>query len=64
VDRFQPEGRDRIAGDEALAEAPMRLFRDLARKLVNVPREELRDQRPRYTTENAAQRERRKRKER
>ncbi len=37
-------------------------FRELARKLVNVPREELRKKRELYESSNVARREQRKRK--
>jgi hypothetical protein len=41
----------------------MRLFKNLARRLVNVPRPELQEQQERYDAENAGRRIRRKRKD-
>jgi hypothetical protein len=65
-DQCPREDRERVEGSES-SDRPssnaMKLFKKLARRLVNVPRPELQQQQERYDVENAARRNRRKRKD-
>ena len=66
--RPRPEGHAKAEASDAALNEPAapgatQRFNDLARKLLNVPREELRYEQERYDVANAARRERRKRKE-
>jgi hypothetical protein len=65
--RLHPESHTKAEASDARLNEPVapgasRRFNDLARKLVNVPREELRHEQERYDVENSARRDRSKRK--
>jgi hypothetical protein len=64
--RPPPESRAKAAVSRepargGVAPSPMEKFNDLARKVVNVPREELRQEQERYDAANSVRREQRKR---
>jgi hypothetical protein len=59
-DREMGEGS---GGSDRPSSNAMKLFKNLARRLVNVPRPELQQQQERYDAENAARRTGRKRKD-
>jgi len=66
--RPRPEGHAKAEASDATINEPVapgatQRFNELARKLLNVPREELRHEQDQYDVANAARRESRKRKE-